>query len=150
MLMPLESKIFLIAALIVVSTLLGVYWRASIGRARRIKSGEQVDLSKLLAVKNGQPVTKFGKRATLLQFSSEVCSQCAQTARFFGELEKQKKELLHVEVDVTHRMDLAAHFNVLQTPTTLVLDANGVVKARIGGTPRPNVISEELKKLEIS
>ena len=148
--MPLESKIFLIAALIVVSTLLGVYWRASIGRARRIKSGEQVDLSKLLAVKNGQPVTKFGKRATLLQFSSEVCSQCAQTARFFGELEKQKKELLHVEVDVTHRMDLAAHFNVLQTPTTLVLDANGVVKARIGGTPRPNVISEELKKLEIS
>ncbi len=149
-LMPFESKIALIATLIVVSTLLGIYWRASIGRAKRIKSGEQVDLGKLLAIKSGKPVTKFGKRATLLQFSSEVCSQCAQTARYFGQLEQQKKDLLHVEVDVTHRMDLAAHFNVLQTPTTLVLDGNGVVKARIGGTPRPNVISEELAKLEIS
>lgn len=147
--MPLETKLGLIAALLVLSTLLGLYWRATVGRAKRIKSGEQVDLGKLAAKKAGQPVVKFGKKATLLQFSSEVCSQCTQTARFFSQLEKQKKDLLHVDVDVTHRMDLAAHFNVLQTPTTLVLDSNGIVRARIGGTPRPNVVTEELAKLEI-
>jgi thiol-disulfide isomerase/thioredoxin len=147
--MAFETKLALIAALLVLSTLLGFYWRASVGRAKRIKSGKQVDLARLGATKNNQPVTKFGKKATLLQFSSEVCSQCAQTARYFGQLESVKKDLLHIDVDVTHRMDLAAHFNVLQTPTTLILDANGIVKARIGGTPRPNVISQELEKLDI-
>lgn len=147
--MPLETKLTLVAALLVASTLLGFYWRATVGRAKRIKAGEQVDLGKLAAQKAGKPVVKFGKKATLLQFSSEVCSQCTQTARYFGQLETQKKDLLHIEVDVTHRMDLAAHFSVLQTPTTLVLDNNGVVRARIGGTPRPNVVNEELAKLEI-
>lgn len=147
--MAFETKLALIAALLVLSTLLGIYWRASVGRAKRIKSGKQVDLDRLGATKNSQPVTKFGKKATLLQFSSEVCSQCAQTARYFGQLEGAKKDLLHIDVDVTHRMDLAAHFNVFQTPTTLILDANGIVKARIGGTPRPNVISQELEKLDI-
>lgn len=147
--MPLETKLALVAVLLGVSTALGLYWRASVGRARRIKSGEQVDLEKLGAVKAGAAVVKFGKKATLLQFSSEVCSQCAQTARFFGQLEKQREGLLHIEVDVTHRMDLAAHFHVLQTPTTLVLDPSGKVRARIGGTPRPNVVNDELAKLEI-
>jgi thiol-disulfide isomerase/thioredoxin len=147
--MAFETKLALVAALLAVSSLLGIYWRANVGRAKRIKSGKQVDLVRLAATKNRKPVTKFGKKATLLQFSSEVCSQCAQTARFFGELELQKKDLLHIDVDVTHRMDLAAHFNVLQTPTTLILDSNGIVRARIGGTPRPNVIRQELEKLEI-
>ena len=46
-------------------------------------------------------------------------------------------------------MDLAAHFNVMQTPTTLVLDRTGKVQARIGGAPKLNVIQQELAKLEI-
>jgi hypothetical protein len=46
-------------------------------------------------------------------------------------------------------MDLAAHFNVMQTPTTLILDPNGKVQARIGGAPKLNVIQQELEKLEI-
>ena len=148
--MPLETKLALVAALLALGVLAGFYWRATVGRAKLVKSGELVDLEKLAASKAGKPVTEFGKKATLLQFSSEVCSQCVQTARFFGQIEKQyKKDLLHLDVDVTHRMDLAAHFHVLQTPTTLVLDNKGRVKARISGTPRPNVIHDELAKLEI-
>jgi thioredoxin-like negative regulator of GroEL len=127
-----------------------LYWRASVGRVKLVKAGEIVDLEKLGATKSGSPVKAFGKKGTLLQFSSEVCSQCVQTSRFFSNVEKQyKTELLHLDVDVTHRMDLAAHFHVLQTPTTLILDHKGRVKARISGTPRPNVIHEELAKLEI-
>jgi hypothetical protein len=45
-------------------------------------------------------------------------------------------------------MDLAAHFGIMQTPTTLILDRHGMVRARIGGAPRQNVIAEELAKLE--
>jgi thioredoxin-related protein len=46
-------------------------------------------------------------------------------------------------------MELAAHFNVMQTPTTLILDPTGKVQARIGGAPKTNVIQQELEKLEI-
>ena len=147
--MPLEVKLALIAALVGVAILAGLYWKAQTGRAKLVKSGELVDLVKLQAIKNGQPVTKFGRKATLLQFSTEVCSQCKQTARLFSEVEKQHRDLLHIEVDVTNRLDLAAHFKVLQTPTTLVLDASGRVKARIGGAPKPATIQAELAKLEI-
>ncbi|MFM5904770.1 MAG: thioredoxin family protein [Micrococcales bacterium] len=147
--MPLEIRLGLIAALVAVSLFAGLIWKARTGRAHRVKSGEQIDLSKLEAVKHGKPVRKFGKKATALQFSTEVCSQCRQTARVFSELETKKPELLHIEVDVTNRMDLAAHFKVLQTPTTLILDSKGIVRARIGGAPKPNVIKEELAKLEV-
>lgn len=90
----------------------------------------------------------FGKTATLLQFSTEVCSICDATARLFRELENTTPGLKHIEVDITDRMELAAHFSIMQAPTTLVLDKHGMVKARIGGAPRPNVVTEELKKLE--
>lgn len=147
--MPFELKLALIAALIGFALLAGAYWKAQTGRAKLVKSGELVDLAKLQASKDGKPVTKFGRKATLLQFSTEVCSQCKQTARLLGDVEKQHPDLLHIEVDVTNRLDLAAHFKVLQTPTTLVLDGYGRVKARIGGAPKPATVKAELAKLEI-
>lgn len=147
--MPFELRVALIATLVAFASVAGAIWRVNTGRAKRVKSGEQVDLQKLAAIKDGKPVTRFGRKATLLQFSTEVCSQCTQTARVLGELEGKTSNLLHVEVDVTNRLDLAAHFKVLQTPTTLVLDGFGRVRARIGGAPKPNVIQEELRKLEI-
>jgi thiol-disulfide isomerase/thioredoxin len=107
-----------------------------------------VDLDKLEASKNGVPVSKLGRRATFIQFSTEVCSQCRQTARLLSEVEAKHKDVLHIEVDVTNRLNLAAHFRVLQTPTTLVLDSTGRVRSRIGGAPKPNVIAHELEKLE--
>lgn len=147
--MSLELRLALIAALIGMASLAGIYWKSQTGRAKLVKSGELVDLAKLQATKGGKPVSKFGRKATLLQFSTEVCSQCKQTARFLSEVEKLHQDLLHIEVDVTNRLDLAAHFKVLQTPTTLVLDASGRVKARIGGAPKPATVKAELAKLEI-
>jgi thiol-disulfide isomerase/thioredoxin len=147
--MSFELKLALFAALVVVSVVAGLIWKARTGRANLVKSGELVDLTKLEATKNGTKVSKYGRKATFVQFSTEVCSQCRQTARLLGEVESKHKDVLHVEVDVTDRLDLAAHFKVLQTPTTLVLDSTGRVISRIGGAPKPNVITHELEKLEV-
>ena len=49
-----------------------------------------------------------------------------------------------IEVDITDRLDLAKKFNVLQTPTTLVLNQNGRVTSRIGGAPKQSTIDQEL------
>jgi thiol-disulfide isomerase/thioredoxin len=143
-----DNRIALIAVLVAFGLVAGFWWKTRTGRAKLVRSGELVELSKLKATKAGKPVQSFGKVATLLQFSTEVCSSCVATARLFRDLEKQTPGLKHIEVDITDRMELAAHFSIMQTPTTLILDKHGMVKARIGGAPRPNVVAEELKKLE--
>ena len=143
-----DNRVVIIGLLVLSALAIGFFWKARTGRAKLVRSGELVDLSKLRASKAGVPVTAFGETATLLQFSTEVCSICTSTARLYAEIEKANPGVKHIEVDITHRMDLAAHFSIMQTPTTLILDKHGMVKARIGGAPRQNVITEEIKKLE--
>lgn len=143
-----DTRLAVIGILVLIALAAGSLWKARTGRAKLVRSGVLVDLAKLKATKAGLPVSSFGQTATLLQFSTEVCSICASTARLYAELEASTPGLKHIEVDITHRMDLAAHFSIMQTPTTLILDKHGMVKARIGGAPRQNVIREEIKKLE--
>ena len=147
--MPLEARLTLVFGLVALALLVGVVWKLSTGRATRIRNGLQVDLLELGAVKNGVPVTAFGSRITFLQFSSEFCSQCVQTARALSELEKQSDDVLHIEVDLTNRLDLAQKYNILQTPTTLVLDRRGIVKSRIGGAPKTATLEAEIGTFEI-
>jgi thiol-disulfide isomerase/thioredoxin len=139
----------LVLALIAVATAAGLIWKARTGTAKKVNSGLVIDLKEIAAIKDGLPVTEFGERVTFLQFSSEFCSQCAQTARLFHDLEAQHDDILHIEVDITNRLDLANKFNILQTPTTLVLDKNGVITSRIGGAAKPQTIQDEIGSFHI-
>ena len=142
--MPVETRLLALATLVAVAALAGLWWRATTGRARRFVAGQQVNLGELEAFKNGQLVKAFGSKMTFLQFSGEFCTQCPPTARVLGELEAKTPGALHIEVDITNRLDLAKKFNILQTPTTLVLDKNGIVKSRISGAPKTTTLESEL------
>ena len=147
--MPLETRIALVLGLLALALAAGLLWRATTGRAKKITGGEQIDLTEIGATKNGQPVTKFGQKVTFLQFSSEFCTACRQTAKLYSELEQVHPEILHIEIDITNRTDLANKFNILQTPTTLVLDHNGRITSRIGGAAKPETIQDELGSFHI-
>lgn len=134
-------------ALIAIALLAGVLFKLFSGRGREISSAEAIDLVKLKAVKMGVPVKEFGKKATLLQFSTEYCSICPSVSRLLSQLEYRNGGLLHLEVDITDRLDLAAHFQVSQTPTVFILDPQGQIKFRVSGAPKPGVIQQELEKL---
>jgi len=142
--MPLETRLAIVVVLVALSVALGLLWKARTGRSKAIEKGQQIDLAKLGATRDGEAVRAFGKRITFLQFSSETCSTCKQTARVFQELEQTADDVLHIEVDITNRLDLAKKFQILQTPTTLVLDHNGRVTSRIGGAPKQSTIDQEL------
>src|ERR1700759_2411693 len=103
-----------LVGLVAVATALGLIWRASQGR--------------VAAATGSVSGIELGGQATLLQLSSEVCAPCRATARVLRTLHSD--EVRHVEVDIADRPDLAAQFNVLQTPTPLILDAAGSVRAR--------------------
>lgn len=145
----LEIRIILVAAVVLAALVAGLVWRSRTGRSKKVSGGQQIDLAELAATKNGQPVTAFGERLTFLQFSSEFCSQCVQTARVYKDLEQHSEGILHIEVDITNRLDLAKKFNILQTPTTLVLDASGRVTSRIGGAAKEQTIKDEIGHFNI-
>ncbi len=136
-----------VIALVAIAILSGVLLKLFSGRGREISNPETIDLVKLKAMKSGVPVKAFGKRATLLQFSTEYCSICPSVSRLLSQLEYRHGGLLHLEVDITNRLDLAAHFQISQTPTIFILDTNGRIKFRVSGTPKPGVIQVELEKL---
>lgn len=126
-----------LAGLVLAATLLGVLHRATQGRARAVTDTRVVRLE-------GVPL---GERATLLQFSTEVCAPCKATARVLDDLAARTENVAHVDLDVTHRPDLASRYRVLQTPTTFILDRDGAVRARIGGAVRRDVVVAELQKV---
>lgn len=124
---PLEA-IGLLFALLAVTTVLGLVLRARQGRVARV-FGDVVTPADVAAT------VAFGPAATLLQFSTELCARCPGTRRLLRAVAEQRPGVVHVEVDLTHRPDLAKRYAVLQTPTTLILDGAGRVQARVGGPP---------------
>jgi thiol-disulfide isomerase/thioredoxin len=147
--MPLELRLILLASLVLAALAAGIWFKFSNGRSKSVRSGQKVDLAELRAIKDGEPVTRFGKKITFLQFSSEFCSQCVSTARTLRDLELHGDGVLHIEVDITNRLDLAKKFSILQTPTTLVLDAQGRITSRIGGAAREQTLRDEIGLFEI-
>ncbi|QEO09851.1 TlpA family protein disulfide reductase [Protaetiibacter larvae] len=126
-----------LGALVLASTVLGVVWRSGQGRIRTSTTTDTVAIDGV----------ELGDGVTLLQFSSEYCSPCRATARVLDELATQRHGIVHVELDVAERPELAARFQVLQTPTTFVLDAEGRIRSRIGGAVRRDAVAAELDRL---
>jgi hypothetical protein len=145
--MPFDQRILALAGLVLLAAFVGLLVISKSGQARRIKNGEQVDLSVISATKNGNAVTIFGENATLLQFSSNFCSSCKQTSNLLESIEKAQKGLLHIDQDITDRLDLARTYNILKTPTTLVLNSKGIVISRIVGAPKQATIEAEIERL---
>jgi thiol-disulfide isomerase/thioredoxin len=131
-----------LGSLVLAATLLGVLHRATQGRARTVSAHRNGD-ARIVSIAG----VALGERATLLQFSTEVCAPCKSTARVLDDLAARTADVTHVDLDVTHRPELASRYRVLQTPTTLILDADGAVRARIGGAVRRDVVVAELQRV---
>jgi len=122
-----------LAALVATATVLGLLWKRQDGRASQ--GSGRVSPTEI----------QLGSTATLLQFSSEICAYCPGTRRVLSEATTDG--ITHVELDVVANRTLVERFNILQTPTTLILDGTGTVKARIGGAVRPDTLTAELDRI---
>lgn len=87
----------------------------------------------------------LGERATLIQFSTPYCAKCPATASLLSTVADGLEGVQHVEVDLSQHLAVARRFNVLQTPTTLIVDAEGTVRATITGAPALHVVQDELE-----
>ena len=78
-------------------------------------------------------VTALSQRATFVQLSSEVCTPCRRTHAVLADLAAQEDGVRHVDLDVAQHLDLVRRFDVMRTPTVLLLDGAGVVVGRRSG-----------------
>lgn len=85
----------------------------------------------------GEPL---GERATLVQFSSAFCRPCVATRQVLAAAAAAVPGVRHVEVDAESHLDLVRRLSVASTPTTLLLDADGVERRRAGGVPRKHEV----------
>ena len=130
-------RLVLVVALLAVATALGLWWRARNGRYTAVDPtllasapADVADDSRLTVDELGAPL---GARATFVQFSSEVCAPCRRTHAVLAQLVSEHEGLSHVEMDVVEHLDLVRRFGIMRTPTTLLLDAHGVVVGRMSG-----------------
>ncbi len=130
-----------VLALVAAATVLGLAWRARQGRYTSVPEAPALTPADLAST------VTFGAVATLVQFSTEHCSRCPGTRTMLQSVAGSRPGVVHLEVDLTHRADLARRFQVLQTPTTLILDRSGRVRARVGGAPRRAGIIDHLDTL---
>lgn len=125
--MPVSVALMITGAVVALAIAGGVIVRARDGRRR--SGGHLVVRSADLGGRS------LADRATLVQFSTELCARCPQVRRVLSQIADGQTGTSHIEVDLTNRSDLATRYRVLQTPTTFLVDASGAVLSRWGGVP---------------
>jgi thiol-disulfide isomerase/thioredoxin len=141
--MSVIGGLIVLVVVLAVASAAGFGLRARQGRFRPAKpasaplSGEPGQLSgepgQLTAAALGAPL---GRRATLVQFSTEFCTYCGPTRELLSELASERDGVAFVEIDAADRMDLTRRLRVMSTPTVLVLGADGAIERRSSGQPR--------------
>ena len=130
---PVDNLLILIGILALASGY-GFYFRARSGRLKATtKKGSIAATSGITPVEMG---AEFGSVATLLQFSSAFCAPCRATKVLLGEVAKEHPGVAHVVLDAESHLELVRRLKIISTPTTLILDPNGVEVGRAVGAPR--------------
>jgi thiol-disulfide isomerase/thioredoxin len=141
---PVDNLLVLIVIL-ALATGYGFYFRARTGRLKATtKKGSTAATSVITA---GEMGAEFGSVATLLQFSSAFCAPCRTTKVLLSEVAKAEEGVAHVVLDAESHLELVRRLKIISTPTTLILDSNGVEVGRAVGAPRREQVAAALHAL---
>lgn len=108
---------------------------ALVAVAMRWKNGRFATVDDREILTAAQLGADLGQRATVVQFSSAVCSPCRATRALLVDIVAGTGGVALVEIDVEARPDLVRQLGVMRTPTVLVLDRAGAVTTRASGLP---------------
>ena len=89
----------------------------------------------------------LGTRATFVQFSSAFCTPCRATRVLLTDITANLADVRHIEIDAEKNLNLVRKLDIRSTPTTLVLDKNGVEIGRAIGAPKRAEILETLANI---
>ena len=79
---------------------------------------------------------QLGDRVTLVQFSSAFCTPCRATRALLTDITADLDDVVHVDIDAEKNLELVRRLDIRSTPTTLVLDRDGIEVGRAVGAPK--------------
>ena len=121
----------------------GIWYQASRGKVKAKK--RRADVNPLEASVFG---SEFGSRATFIQFSSAFCTPCRATRALLSDITADLSDVKHIEIDAEKNLELVRKLDIRSTPTTLVLDSDGVEIGRAIGAPKRAEILATLDALK--
>ncbi|MCR6712344.1 MAG: thioredoxin family protein [Demequina sp.] len=130
-------RILALVVLLGAATLFYRWWQGRQGTVRRVERPGALTPAIL-----GSP---RGARATFVQFSTPMCAKCPGTAVLLKRVAAEQPHVAWIEIDAAERLDLARELHIMRTPTTLVLDSEGLVVARMDGAPTEAQAREALE-----
>jgi thioredoxin-related protein len=89
-----------------------------------------------------------GASLTLLQVSSEMCSYCAAMRRILSQIDREKSDVGHVEIDAANEPELVSSLRITQTPTTLLVARSGDIVSWIRGAATPAAVTQAIAEAQ--
>jgi thiol-disulfide isomerase/thioredoxin len=132
-----------ILAIFALATAYGLWYQRSRGKVRTKAKRASVD--PLLSSQIGG---ELGSRATFVQFSSAFCTPCRATRALLTDITADLPDVEHIEIDAEQNLELVRKLDIRSTPTTLVLDKDGVEIGRAIGAPKRSEIIETLASIK--
>ena len=121
----------------------GIWYQKSRGRIKS-KSPAATATPTVSASEIG---SDFGSRVTLLQFSSAFCSPCRATKALLADITADLPDVRHINIDAESNLELVRRLDIRSTPTTLILNGNGVEVGRAVGAPKRDQVIAALARV---
>lgn len=128
----------LLLMLLALATGIGFRIRATQGRIKE-KKGLQISAAEI--------GTAFGRRATVVQFSTTFCSSCRAAKALISDVVSKRDDVKYVEIDAESNLELVRKLNIKSTPTTIFIDATGFEIARAVGAPKRGQVTAAINRL---
>ena len=131
-------NILILLSVLLISLFIGLFMKSRLGKVRR----------KLrLQIFEGELGNKYGKRATVVQFSTTFCSECRAAKALISDVVSNEIEIAYIEVDAESNLELVRKVDIRSTPTTLFLDKAGFEIARATGAPKRDQLIKVIASL---
>jgi len=90
---------------------------------------------------------KYGKRATVVIFSTTFCSECRAAKALISDVTSTLSDISYIEIDAESNLELVRKVDIRSTPTTLFLDKAGFEIARATGAPKRDQLIKVITSL---
>ena len=128
----------LLGLILVLTSVFGIYYRSKNGLIRK---------KRRLHISSAEFAGSYGRRATILQFSTTFCTQCRAAKSLITDVIKNQSDIAYVEIDAESNLELVRRVDIRSTPTTLFLDSAGFEIARATGAPKRDQLTKVISAL---
>ena len=128
----------LLVFILLISTVIGLLYRRRNG---------VITKKRRLHISEAEFAGSYGKRVTILQFSTTFCSQCRAAKALISDVVKDEKDISYLEIDAESNLALVRKVDVRSTPTTIFLDKGGFEIARATGAPKRDQLLKVIASL---